>query len=107
MMQMPLLRARCLKEMLPSYGIALVAGLVLLAALIPAVEMLYYHSLESASGGPEMKFLGTRLNVLSAPPWIGVAVLAVAGFALLAVARRKVKAQWDKVMGEIASGRLS
>lgn len=104
MMQVPLLRARRFKEMLPSYGLALVAGLVLLAALIPAVEMLYYHSLESASGGPEMKFLGTKLNVLSAPPWIGVAVLAVAGFTLLAAARRKVRAQWDKVMGEIAGG---
>ena len=104
MAQLPLIRARRFKEMLPAYGMAAGAAALLLAALIPAIEMLYYHSLEAGSSGPVMKLLGMPVNVLSAAPWVLVGVLAIAGFTLLAVARKQVASRWDRVMGEIAGG---
>lgn len=102
MMQAPLLRAGRWKVMLPAYALAALSGAVLLAGLVLAVEMLYYHALEAANTGPVMHLLGIELNVLSALPWLAVAVFAVTGFALLMQARRKVAACWDRAMGQTA-----
>jgi len=104
MLHLPLARARRLREMLPSYGLAAAAALVLLMALVLAVEMLYYHALEATGSGPVMRLLGLPVDVLSAPPWLLVALLAAAGAGLLRVARRAVLARWDRVLGEIAAG---
>lgn len=104
MMQMPLLKARRMKEMLPSYLLALASALVLAAALVGAVEMIYYWSEEGASAGTRTRLFGTSLDVASAGPWSVVAVLAVAGFALLALARRAVGARWGRIMSDIAGG---
>jgi len=104
MQQVPLVRARRLRTMLPAYALAALAGVVLLAALILAVEMLYYHALEAANSGPVMHLAGIELNVLSVPPWIAVAVLAAVGFTLLMAARRAVAARWDRVTSELAGG---
>ncbi|HEX4329159.1 MAG TPA: branched-chain amino acid ABC transporter permease [Burkholderiales bacterium] len=104
MLQAPLVRAGRLRAMLPAYALAALAGVVLLAGLILAVEMLYYHALEADNTGPVMHLLGMQVNVLSVPPWAVVAVLAVAGFALLLAARRAVTLRWDRVMSELAAG---
>lgn len=107
MLQAPLLRAGRWRRMLPAYGLAALAGAVLLAGLILAVEMLYYHALEATGSGPVMHLLGIEVNVLSAPPWLLVAVLAAMGFGLLALARRVVMTRWDSVMTELAAGAAS
>ncbi|HEY4374993.1 MAG TPA: branched-chain amino acid ABC transporter permease [Burkholderiales bacterium] len=104
MMQAPLTRGGRWKVMLPAYGLAALAGAVLLAGLILAVEMLYYHALEAANTGPVMHLLGIGLNVLAVGPWATVAVLGVLGFALLAAARRMVAARWDRALSDTVAG---
>jgi branched-chain amino acid transport system permease protein len=104
MMQMPLLKARRFKEMLPGYLLALASALVLAAALVLAVEMIYYWSEEAASSGTSTTLFGVSLDVAGAGPWIEVGVLATAGFALLVAARRAVNARWRRIIGEIAAG---
>jgi len=103
MMQIPIIRARRMREMLPAYGLALAAGLVLLAALIFGVEMIYHLSMEAASGSKKAMF-GVDLDVKTAPPWIGCAVLAGIGGVLFMLAKRRVLTAWDRIMGDIATG---
>jgi len=106
MMQMPLLRARRFKEMLPSYALGVAAAAVLLLALSAAAEMLYYHALEASASGPTMVLFGMNVNVASFTPWLVLLAIAGAGFALLGLARRKVTECWNRVMGEIMAGGL-
>ncbi len=103
MMQIPILRARRMREILPAYGLALAAALVLLAALIFGVEMIYHVSMEAASGSKKA-MLGVDLDVKTAPPWIACAILTLIGGSLFMLAKRKVLAAWDKIMGDIATG---
>ncbi len=103
MMQVPLIKARRIGEMLPSYLLAALSALVLAAALVGAVEMIYYWSEEAASAGTRTNLFGTTLDVASAGPWSVVVALAVAGFALLLAARRAVGTRWRCIMGELTA----
>ena len=106
MMQFPLVKARRFGEMLPSYLLAAVATLVLMAALVLGVEMIYHLSLEAATGSKKV-LLGIEVDIASAPPWIAFALLAALGAALFMLARRKVSAAWDRITGDLAQGGLA
>ena len=106
MMQFPLVKARRFGEMLPSYLLAAVATLVLMAALVLGVEMIYHLSLEAATGTKKV-LLGVEVDIASAPPWIAFALLAALGAALFMLARRKVSAAWDRITGDLAQGGLA
>ena len=106
MMQFPLVKARRFGEILPSYLLAAVATLVLMAALVLGVEMIYHLSLEAATGTQKV-LLGVEVDIASAPPWIAFAILAAVGAALFMLARRKVTAAWDRITGDLAQGRIA
>ena len=48
--------------------------------------------------------MGFEVDVASAPPWIAFAVLAGAALVTGVIARRRVSAAWDRIMGDIAGG---
>ena len=104
MMQFPIVKARRFGEILPAYLLAAIATLVLLAALVLGVEMIYHLSLEAATG-TKKTLLGVEIDVASAPPWLGFAALTAIGAGLFLVAQRKVSAAWDRIMGDVAQGR--
>ena len=102
MMQFPLIRAGRMGEMLPSYLLSAAAALVLAAAMVLGVEMIYHLSLEAATGTTKTLF-GVPLDVASAPPWIVFAVLAGIGGALLLTAMRRVSSAWGRIMADIVA----
>ncbi len=104
MMQFPIVKARRMGEILPAYLLAAIASVVLLAALVLGVEMIYHLSLEAATG-TKKTLLGVEVDVASAAPWIGFALLTAIGGGLFMVAQRKVVAAWDRIMGDVAQGR--
>ncbi len=100
MMQFPIIKAKRFGEILPSYCLAAVAGLTLLAAVVFAVEMIYHLSLEAASGTSKA-FFGMQVDIASAGPWLAVAAMGAAGATLLVFAQRAVTRHWDAIMGDI------
>ena len=102
MMQFPLIRAGRMGEMLPSYLLSAAAALVLAAAMVLGVEMIYHLSMEAATGTTKTLF-GVPLDVASAPPWIVFAVLAGIGGALLLTAMRRVSSAWGRIMADIVA----
>ena len=88
-----------LGRLMPRFGWALAAGLVVLAGFAGIVEMTYHVS---AAGAPsELSLAGITLAPFSPTPWIACALLCGAGGALYVVAWRRVRAEWDDVQREI------
>jgi branched-chain amino acid transport system permease protein len=85
-----------LKSLLGNY---LAMGATLLVALTGAaaiVEMTYHLQLNSSQGS-ELSFLGTTLNVASAGSWLGAAAVALVGFGLFEMTRRRFALKWKEV----------
>jgi len=88
-----------LGRLIRPYGWALAPGLLALAGFVGIVEMTYHVS---ATGAPrEMTLGGIPVAPFSATPWLVCGVLLIAGAALVAVAWRRVRAEWDEVQREI------
>lgn len=103
MMQVPLLARGKLRRMLPDYGRAAAAGLVLLAAMILTVELVYKVQVDSANG-TGMSLFHIAFDAGTVAPWLVAAVLWVAGLLACRAARTRVRATWDKVQAEMAGG---
>lgn len=99
LMQLPLLAKKQLARMLPSYARAGVAGLVLLAAVILTVEMVYKVQVDSANG-TAMSLLGIGFDAGTLPPWIVAAALWALGYAAWRWATAKVRAELDAIQAE-------
>lgn len=82
------------------YALATCTGVLLLFALVGAVEMTYHIS-DGDPDRPTMTLAGMVFEPKSALPWIAVAVLAVAGFLALAKTRGLVTAGWDNINDEL------
>ena len=95
LMQLPVVRAGRLPELLRPYGLAAAATLVALAGLIGAVEMMY--QLSDATLGGQMKLAGHAIDARSAPPWIVAAALITGGLVALRFAARSVGERWGAV----------
>jgi len=87
----------------PAYGAALGAGLAALGGFATIVEMIYYHELEAVND-PVLRLLGLRLDVTTAPPWFGAAVVLAAGGAAFWVAARRVRVRWNEVHERLGRG---
>ena len=85
--------------MLPSYAQAGAAGLVLLAATILTVEMIYKVQVDSANG-TAMTLLGIGFDAATLAPWIVAAALWGIGYAAWRWAGAKVRAQLDAIQAE-------
>lgn len=99
LMQLPLLAKKQLARMLPSYARAGVAGLVLLAAVILTVEMVYKVQVDSANG-TAMSLLGIGFDAGTLLPWIVAAALWALGYAAWRWATAKVRAELDAIQAE-------
>lgn len=99
LMQMPLLAKKRLGRMLPSYGQAAVAGLVLLAALILTVELVYKVQVDSANG-TAMRLFGMAFDAGTVAPWIVAAALWAVGYVAWRWAGGRVRAELDKIQAE-------
>ena len=101
MKQAPLLATRKLGRMLPSYSVALGAGLILLAALILTVELTYKLQIDS-DNGTSMTLLGIGFDASSVRPWAVAAALWLAGALGWRAAVARVHRAWDAVQTEMA-----
>ncbi|MGO4278114.1 branched-chain amino acid ABC transporter permease [Cupriavidus sp. RAF20_2] len=99
LMQMPLLAKKRFGRMLPSYGQAAVAGLVLLAALILTVELVYKVQVDSANG-TAMRLFGVAFDAGTVAPWIVAAALWAVGYVAWRWAGGRVRAELDKIQAE-------
>ncbi|MGA7813261.1 branched-chain amino acid ABC transporter permease [Caballeronia sp.] len=103
MKQVPLITGRKLGRMLPSYSVALGAGLVLLAALILTVELIYKLQIDS-DNGTSMSLAGIGFDASSLKPWAVAAALWMAGALGWRAAVAGVYRAWDEVQTELAGG---
>ena len=101
--QIPVLRAKRFSELLWPYALALAAGLLLLAGLIGAVEMIYHLSLEAAQESVT-SVAGIEVDVKAAGPWTAVAALLVAGGFAMRAASRFVGERWHAIQQDIHKG---
>jgi branched-chain amino acid transport system permease protein len=89
-----------LRELWVSY---LALGLTALLALLGAaglIEMVYHLKLNEALG-PELTFLGARLNAHAVDSWVGTAFVLLTGVGLFEVARRHFVRQWGEIQEDI------
>jgi branched-chain amino acid transport system permease protein len=81
------------RTLLPSYA-GLFATCALMAVGIGAlVEMVYHMQLDSALG-PEVPYAGLTLDTSSGTAWLAAAAVALVGFALFEVMRRRFVRVW-------------
>lgn len=99
LMQLPLVAKKQFGRMLPAYARGAVAGLVLLAAMILTVEMVYKVQVDSANG-TAMSLLGIGFDAGTLTPWIVAAVLWALGYAAWRWATTKVRAELDAIQAE-------
>jgi branched-chain amino acid transport system permease protein len=89
-----------LRELWVSY---LALGLTALLALLGAaglIEMVYHLKLNEALG-PELTFLGARLNAHAVDSWFGTSFVLLTGVGLFEVARRHFVRQWGEIQEDI------
>ncbi len=103
MMQVPLMARGKLRQMLPSYGLCALAGVVLLAAIILTVELVYKVQVDSANG-TAMTLFGIAFDAGTLPPWGVAAALWLVGLAAWRFTVGQARLRWDKVQAEIAGG---
>jgi branched-chain amino acid transport system permease protein len=103
MKQVPLIKARMLGRMVPAYSVALGAGLILLAALILTVELVYKLQIDS-DNGTGMTLFGFAFDAASLKPWIIAAALWGVGALCGRAAVARVHRVWDQVLTDIAGG---
>jgi len=98
-------RAGLLRRLAPAYAAAAAAGLAALAGFVALVEMTYHLKLEAVND-PVLRLFGLALDVRAGVPWVGAAIVLLAGSALYWRAWKRVRARWNEVherLGERAA----
>ena len=90
----PVWKAGLLKRLFPSYPIAALAGVVLLAGFFALVEMIYHFEAKETSS-KAFSYFGLALDPMQARYWIGCAAVFLIGIALVYGARTFVSRTWD------------
>ena len=85
-----------LKQLLGNYLAMAATLLMALSGAAAMVEMTYHLQLNSSQGS-ELVFLGTTLNVASAQSWFGAALVALVGFGLFELTRRRFAFKWKEI----------
>ena len=89
-----------LRELLPTYaGLGAALGVTLLGAGA-VVEMIYHLQLNDTAG-PELGYLGLKLNVGSALHWLAALAVLAAGLGLLEMLRRPFMRRWAAIQQDI------
>ncbi|MES2189106.1 MAG: branched-chain amino acid ABC transporter permease [Pseudomonadota bacterium] len=89
-----------LKDLWVSYLGLAVTALVALVGAAAMVEMLYHLQLNAALG-PELGFMGAKLNATSINSWFGAGFVMVTGLGTFELMRRHFLVQWGEIQNEI------
>ena len=89
-----------LKELWVSYLGLAVTALVALVGAAAMVEMLYHLQLNAALG-PELTFMGVKLNALGLNSWFGAGFVLVTGLGMFELMRRNFLVQWGVIQNDI------
>ena len=109
MMHRPLLKAGTLTKVLPSYLIAFVPTLAMIAGLILAIETIV-HFTTGHGDDPNIKAFGVSFNAASPVIWAMAAILLIGGFLVARKTWTLVGHAWDDATDGRArkrSGRMS
>lgn len=82
------------------YAGLVAAGALLVVGAAALVEMVYHIQLNPALG-PEVPFAGMILDTSSTGSWVGAALLALVGLALLEWVRRRFARAWGRAQEQI------
>lgn len=85
-----------LRELWVSYLALAATALVALLGAAAMIEMVYHMQLNSALG-PELTFLGVKLDSQGLNSWFGAAFVLLSGIGLFELTRRQFKRQWDEI----------
>ena len=94
MMHRPLLKAGTLARVLPSYLVALVPTLAMIAGLILSIETIVHYT-ENPSDDPHIKAFGVGFNAASPHIWALAAILLIGGFLVARKSWIWVGRAWD------------
>jgi branched-chain amino acid transport system permease protein len=97
MMHRPLLKGGTLGKVLPSYLIALIPTLALVAGLVLAIEIIVHHTVNPGDD-PNIKAFGMNFNASSPITWIIALFLIVAGFFVTRETWRRLAHAWDDAL---------
>jgi hypothetical protein len=93
-MHLPLARDGRLARVLRAYALAAPAALAMTLGAGALIEIAYRRSTQPEAGAA-MKLFGIALDTATPWPWLGAAVLMVAGAMLLKRLRPRVAAAWE------------
>ena len=97
MMHRPLLKAGTLNKVLPSYLIAFVPTLAMIAGLILAIETTVHYTVNPGED-PNIRAFGVPFNASSPITWIVAAILLVGGFFVARKTWTGVAHAWDDAL---------
>jgi branched-chain amino acid transport system permease protein len=98
MMHRPLLKAGTLTRVLPSYLIALVPTLAMIAGLILSIETIVHFTVNPGDD-PHIRAFGVNFDAASPFIWATAAVLLVGGFLVARQTWTRVAQAWDDASG--------
>ena len=82
------------------YALLAATALAMLVGLAGLIELVYHLQL-GATSGPTLRYLGLTLDTGAAASWLGALGVAVVGFALFELVRRRFALEWGRIQGEI------
>jgi branched-chain amino acid transport system permease protein len=89
-----------LRELWTSYLALGGCAFIALAGAGAMIEMVYHLQLNEALG-PELTFMGMKLNATSLDSWFGAGLVLATGLALFELARRAFVKDWERIQEEI------
>ena len=96
----PVWTARLVKRLVPSYAIAALAGLVMLAGFFALIEMIYHYEAKETSS-KAFSYFGLMLDPMHAQYWIGCFIVFGVGIALVYAVKRVVGRAWENLTPEL------
>ena len=89
-----------LKKLWVSYLALAVTAMAVLVGAAAMIEMLYHLQLNTALG-PEMNFLGARLDAKGLNSWFGAGFVLITGLGLFELCRRQFTREWGEIQESI------
>jgi branched-chain amino acid transport system permease protein len=89
-----------LKKLWVSYLALAVTAMAVLVGAAAMIEMLYHLQLNTALG-PEMNFLGARLDAKGLNSWFGAGFVLLTGLGLFELCRRQFTREWGEIQESI------
>jgi branched-chain amino acid transport system permease protein len=89
-----------LRELWTSYLALGGCAFIVLAGAGAMIEMIYHQQLNEALG-PQLTFMGMKLNAKSFDSWLGAGLVLATGLALFELSRRAFVKDWERIQEEI------